>query len=69
LIEGNVGEAERSNPASAIPAAPRPAKQPAGEGIGLSIVKRLCDWLDASLEVTSPAAGGTMFKVVFPKRY
>ncbi|HSI07069.1 MAG: sensor histidine kinase [Rariglobus sp.] len=47
----------------------RPTKQPPGEGIGLSIVKRLCDLLDASLEVTSSAGRGTMFKVVFPKRY
>jgi len=49
---------------------PKPSlKQPPGEGIGLSIVKRLCDLLDASLEVTSPEGRGTMFKVVFPKRY
>ncbi len=47
----------------------RSTKQPPGEGIGLSIVKRLCDLLDASLEVTSSAGRGTMFKVVFPKRY
>jgi len=47
----------------------RSAKQAPGEGIGLSIVKRLCDLLDASLEVTSPEGHGTMFKIVFPKRY
>ncbi|MBC8011857.1 MAG: sensor histidine kinase [Burkholderiales bacterium] len=45
------------------------AKSTPGEGIGLSIVKRLCDLLDASLEVTTPDGHGTMFKVVFPKRY
>lgn len=52
-----------------VSTAKRSAKQPPGEGIGLSIVKRLCDLLDASLKVTSPAGHGTMFKVVFPKRY
>jgi signal transduction histidine kinase len=45
------------------------AKHAPGEGIGLSIVKRLCDLLDARLEVTSSPALGTAFKVVFPKHY
>lgn len=40
-----------------------------GEGIGLSIVKRLCELLDASLEVASSAEAGTTFRVVFPHRY
>ncbi len=40
-----------------------------GEGIGLSIVKRLCELLDASLEVASSADTGTTFRVVFPRRY
>jgi signal transduction histidine kinase len=40
-----------------------------GEGIGLSIVKRLCELLDASLEVASSAETGTTFRVVFPLRY
>ncbi|MEO7597918.1 MAG: HAMP domain-containing sensor histidine kinase [Opitutus sp.] len=43
--------------------------QPAGEGIGLSIVKRLCELLDASLELASSADTGTIFRVVFPRRY
>ncbi len=42
---------------------------PPGEGIGLSIVKRLCDLLEASLEMTSSATVGTTFRVVLPKRY
>ncbi len=37
------------------------------EGIGLSIVKRLCELLDASLEVASSAGTGTTFRVVFPR--
>lgn len=40
-----------------------------GEGIGLSIVKRLCELLDASLEIASSEEAGTTFRVVFPRRY
>jgi len=46
-----------------------PARQQPGEGIGLSIVKRLCELLDASLEIASSAETGTTFRVVFPRRY
>lgn len=46
-----------------------PATQLPGEGVGLSIVKRLCELLDASLELeTSPGAGST-FRVVLPRHY
>lgn len=48
--------------------ASRQPQQP-GEGIGLSIVKRLCELLDASLELVSSADSGTTFRVVFPRRY
>jgi signal transduction histidine kinase len=41
----------------------------AGEGIGLSIVKRLCEMLDASLELESSEGEGTTFRIVFPRRY
>jgi len=40
-----------------------------GEGIGLSIVKRLCELLDASLEVESITHEGTTFRVVLPRHY
>ena len=40
-----------------------------GEGIGLSIVKRLCELLDASLEIATSAETGTTFRVVFPIDY
>ena len=50
-------------------AAMRPAHQQPGEGIGLSIVKRLCELLDASLEMASSADTGTTFRVVFPRGY
>lgn len=46
-----------------------PANQLPGEGVGLSIVKRLCELLDASLELeTSPGAGST-FRVTLPRCY
>lgn len=40
-----------------------------GEGIGLTIVKRLCELLDASLEVASSSTAGTTFRMVFPLHY
>jgi signal transduction histidine kinase len=42
---------------------------PTGEGIGLSIVKRLCEMLDASLELESSEGEGTTFRMIFPRRY
>jgi signal transduction histidine kinase len=47
----------------------RPSRHQSGEGIGLSIVKRLCELLDASLEIASSAEAGTTLRVVFPRRY
>ena len=47
----------------------RAALQQPGEGIGISIVKRLCELLDASLEMASAAETGTTFRVVFPREY
>ncbi|HET6725004.1 MAG TPA: sensor histidine kinase [Gammaproteobacteria bacterium] len=40
-----------------------------GEGIGLAIVHRLCDLLDAVLEVESGPGRGTTFRVLFPTSY
>lgn len=40
-----------------------------GEGIGLSIVKRLCELLDASLELETAPGKGSTFRVVFPQAY
>jgi signal transduction histidine kinase len=47
----------------------RSAEHQPGEGIGLSIVKRLCELLDASLEMASSTETGTTFRVVFPRHY
>ena len=44
-------------------------QQASGEGIGLSIVKRLCELLDASVEMASSPQVGTTFRVVLPRHY
>ena len=54
---------------SAIHADGAQSLREAGEGIGLSIVKRLCEMLDASVEMQSVKDQGTTFKIVFPKHY
>jgi signal transduction histidine kinase len=40
-----------------------------GEGLGLSIVKRLCDMLDATIEIKSVVNIGTTFRILFPRNY
>lgn len=47
----------------------RPVQQSPGEGIGLSIVKRLCELLDATLSVQSTIGAGTRFRIQLPRRY
>jgi signal transduction histidine kinase len=53
--------------ASASAALP-PHEQP-GEGVGLSIVKRLCELLDASLELATEPERGSTFRVILPRSY
>jgi signal transduction histidine kinase len=45
-----------------------PRQQP-GEGVGLSIVKRLCELLDAGLELATTAGQGSTFRVILPRSY
>ena len=47
----------------------RAIHQEQGEGIGLSIVKRLCELLDASVEMESSPGEGTTIRVLFPRGY
>ncbi|MES2625818.1 MAG: HAMP domain-containing sensor histidine kinase [Pseudomonadota bacterium] len=47
----------------------RPEYKMPGEGIGLSIVKRLCDLLDANMELETEPGKGSTFRVTFPQRY
>ncbi|HWN42696.1 MAG TPA: HAMP domain-containing sensor histidine kinase [Thermoanaerobaculia bacterium] len=60
-----VAESSSSPTLPQVPAAYRPP----GEGIGLSIVKRLCELLEAGLEVSTEAGKGTTFQVSLPRRY
>ncbi|MET0554797.1 MAG: sensor histidine kinase [Vicinamibacteria bacterium] len=64
-------EAQAGGPAVLPRAAPdaRPVVQERGEGIGLSIVKRLCEMLDAAIELESRPGDGTTIRVLFPRRY
>jgi signal transduction histidine kinase len=59
------GEATEKAPTLTSRSAPR---EP-GEGIGLAIVKRLCELLDATLELQTEPGKGTTFRVTFPVRY
>lgn len=56
-----VPEADLSHPAASF--------QKPGEGIGLLIVKRLCELLQASLEIGSEPGRGTVVQVVLPRGY
>ena len=40
-----------------------------GEGIGLTIVKRLCELLDATIHIESVPGSGTTFRIMFPQSY
>ena len=48
---------------------PGSAMLPSGEGIGLSIVKRLCDVLGATLELETAPGHGTTIRIALPMRY
>ena len=52
---------------SASPELPR-SEQP-GEGVGLTIVKRLCELLDAGLELATKPGQGSTFRVILPRGY
>ena len=66
-------EGESATPDSDTPPAhsssDRSHAQRHGEGIGLSIVKRLCELLDSSLEMESEPGAGTVVRVVLPRHY
>jgi signal transduction histidine kinase len=46
-----------------------PQQQQPGEGVGLSIVKRLCELLDAGLELATKPGQGTTIRVILPRSY
>jgi signal transduction histidine kinase len=67
MPEGGGMLAPQPTPAEVPHTAPvSPAVATSGEGIGLSIVKRLCELLGAALEVRTAAGAGTCFTLNFP---
>jgi len=64
-----LGEAENQVENEATAQSDHPAVHTQGEGIGLSIVKRLCELLDATIELESSAAVGTRFRILLPRQY
>lgn len=59
----------QETPAPTLLSQSPPHPPEAGEGIGLAIVKRLCELLDASIELESAPGRGTTFRVIFPRTY
>jgi signal transduction histidine kinase len=62
-------EAPDSRVAAPGDADERPINQSQGEGLGLAIVKRLCDLLDAMVEIDTVVDKGTTVRVFLPRRY
>ena len=56
-------------PAQSCPAATPPPAASAGEGVGLMIVKRLCELLNASIELQTSENVGSVFRIIFPRKY
>jgi signal transduction histidine kinase len=71
-LEAEAGDslpaAARAEPELSSKSAHTPAPE-AGEGIGLTIVKRLCELLEANVEVESEPGKGTTFRIIFPRTY
>jgi signal transduction histidine kinase len=67
--DANAPPALRSDHSRAQDKAGHSRREEAGEGIGLSIVKRLCDMLDATIELKSAPNAGTSFRILFPRHY
>jgi signal transduction histidine kinase len=61
-------EVHESTPPT-LPSVSEKSRASDGEGVGLSIVKRLCELLDARLELHTAPGQGTTFRVTFPSRY
>jgi two-component system CheB/CheR fusion protein len=66
-INENVQSEDHIHPHATPPVQPNTAEH--GEGIGLSIVKRLCEILNAKMYASVEGGAGTTFRVLFPKTY
>lgn len=61
---------DMAGPKTAESASDQPPSESAhGEGVGLSIVKRLCELLEGSLELATTAGQGSTFRVILPCKY
>jgi signal transduction histidine kinase len=71
LTAGSTSTGDQQGAEAAAPATVQPKiiDSGAGEGLGLSIVKRLCEILDATIERHSLPNEGTTFRLRFPKTY
>jgi len=71
VLNGAPGRPGDTTNAPTVPAEsqPLPPNQQPGEGVGLSIVKRLCELLDASLELETRPGEGSTFRVILPRHY
>jgi signal transduction histidine kinase len=67
LLAHALGNEEK--PAPEDPSPKKSIREQAGEGIGLSIVKRLCELLDATIELKTEKGVGTTFRILFPRKY
>lgn len=59
----------QDKPATTVASQSPPRHKQAGEGIGLSIVKGLCDLLEATLELETAPGQGSTLRVTFPRTY
>ena len=62
-------EAGNGHAGAPRPVDPRPVHQFQGEGLGLAIVKRLCELMNAGIELESVPGRGTTFRVLLPRRF
>lgn len=60
---------EKPAPAATLASRSEHESERPREGIGLAIVKRLCELLDAALELQTEPGRGSTFRVTFPSHY
>jgi signal transduction histidine kinase len=67
--DGAAAPIETPPDSAPLAGSPTHTSQRAGEGIGLAIVKRLCELLDATVELETEFGRGSRFRVVLPSYY